>query len=91
MSKKAIGDPEEIRRFAQDLKRFNDDLSHQLQVLRSRMASLSQSWRDQEQRKYEEEFDQTVRTMDRFSKLTAEQIPFLLRKAQRLEDYLDQR
>lgn len=91
MSKKAIGDPEEIRRFAQDLKRFNDDLAHQLQVLRSRMASLSQSWRDQEQRKYEEEFDQTVRTMDRFSKLTAEQIPFLLRKAQRLEDYLDQR
>ena len=91
MSKKAIGDPEEIRRFAQDLKRFNDDLSHQLQVLRSRMASLSQSWRDQEQRKYEEEFDQTVRTMDRFSKLTAEQIPFLLRKVQRLEDYLDQR
>ena len=54
---KAIADPEEIRRFAHDLKRFNDDLTHQLQVMRSRMASLSQSWRDQEQRKFEEEFD----------------------------------
>ena len=46
---KAIADPEEIRRFAHDLKRFNDDLTHQLQLMRSRMSSLSQSWRDQEQ------------------------------------------
>ena len=45
---KAIADPEEIRRFAHDLKRFNDDLTHQLQVMRSRMSSLSQSWRDQD-------------------------------------------
>jgi len=71
---KAIADPEEIRRFAHDLKRFNDDLTHQLQ-----------------ERKFEEEFDHTVKAMDRFAKLAAEQIPFLLRKAQRIEDYLQQR
>jgi uncharacterized protein YukE len=59
--------------------------------MRSRMASLSQSWRDQEQRKFEEEFDHTIKAMDRFSKLAADQIPFLLRKAQRIEDYLQQR
>ena len=88
---KAIADPEENRRFAHDLKRFNDDLTHQLQVMRSRMSSLSQSWRDQEQRKFEEEFDHTVKAMDRFAKLAAEQIPFLLRKAQRIEEYLQQR
>ena len=88
---KAIADPEEIRRFAQDLKRFNDDLTHQLQLMRSRMSTLSQSWRDQEQRKFEEEFDHTVKAMDRFTKASVEQIPFLLRKAQRIEDYLQQR
>ena len=60
---KAIADPEEIRRFAQDLKRFNDDLTHQLQLMRSRMSTLSQSWRDQEQRKFEEEFDYTVKAV----------------------------
>ena len=58
---KAIADPEEIRRFAQDLKRFNDDLTHQLQLMRSRMSTLSQSWRDQEQRKFEEEFEAKVK------------------------------
>jgi len=55
------------------------------------MANLSQSWRDQEQRKFEEEFDFTVKAMDRFTKSSAEQIPFLLRKAQRIEEYLEQR
>jgi uncharacterized protein YukE len=88
---KAIADPEEIRRFAHDLKRFNDDLAHQIQVMRSRMSSLSQSWRDQEQHKFEEEFDHTIKAIDRFAKAGTEQIPFLLRKAQRIEDYLQQR
>ena len=88
---KAIADPEEIRRFAHDLKRFNDDLTHQIQVMRSRMSSLSQSWRDQEQHKFEEEFDNTIKAIDRFAKAGSEQIPFLLRKAQRIEDYLQQR
>ena len=88
---KAIADSEEIRRFAHDLKRFNDDLIHQLQLMRSRMSSLSQSWRDQEQRKFEEEFDHTIKAIDRFAKAGTEQIPFLLRKAQRIEDYLQQR
>ena len=88
---KAIADPEKIRRFAHDLKRFNDDLTHQIQVMRSRMSSLSQSWRDQEQRKFEEEFDHTIKAINRFAKVGTEQIPFLLRKAQRIEDYLQQR
>ncbi len=88
---KAIADPEEIRRFAHDLKRFNDDLTHQIQLMRSRMGSLSQSWRDQEQRKFEEEFDTTIKSINKFAKITNEQIPFLLRKAQRIEDYLQQK
>ncbi|MDP7005189.1 MAG: WXG100 family type VII secretion target [Phycisphaerales bacterium] len=88
---KAIADPEEIRRFAHDLKRFNDDLTHQIQLMRSRMSSLSQSWRDQEQRKFEEEFDTTIKSINKFAKVTNEQIPFLLRKAQRIEDYLQQK
>ena len=74
---KAIADPEEIRRFAHDLKRFNDDLTHQLQLMRSRMATLSQSWRDQEQRKFEEEFDFTVKAMDRFTKSISRTNPIL--------------
>jgi isopropylmalate/homocitrate/citramalate synthase len=55
------------------------------------MGTLSQSWRDQEQAKFEEEFDATIKTLHRFIKASDVHIPFLLRKAQRIEEYLQQR
>ena len=52
---------------------------------------LCRTWRDQEHAKFAEEFDQTTKVLKRFLKVSETQIPFLLRKAQRLEDYLQQR
>ena len=88
---KAVADPAELRRFAQELKRFNNDLQGNMQSLQARMGTLSQSWRDQEQAKFEEEFDSTMKTLARFLKTAEVHIPFLLRKAQRIEDYPQQR
>ena len=88
---KAVADPAELRRFAQDLKRFNNELQGNMQGLQARLGTLSQSWRDQEQSKFEEEFDATTKTLARFIKAAEVHIPFLLRKAQRIEDYLQQR
>ena len=88
---KAVADPGEIRRFAHDLKRFNNEIQGQMQTMQARMGTLSQSWRDQEQAKFEEEFDTTMKTLQRFMKASEVHIPFLLRKAQRIEDYLQQR
>lgn len=88
---KAIVDPAELRRFAQDLKRFNGELMNQMSMLQGRLELLSQSWRDQEQQKFTEEFEQTMRTLHRFVQASDEHIPFLLRKAERIEDYLQQR
>ena len=88
---KAVADPAEIRRFAQDLKRFNNEIQGQMQSVQARMGTLSQSWRDQEQAKFEEEFDATMKTLLRFMKASEVHIPFLLRKAQRIEEYLQQR
>ncbi len=88
---KAVADPGEIRRFAHDLKRFNNEIQGQMQTMQARMGTLAQSWRDQEQAKFEEDFDATMKTLQRFMKASEVHIPFLLRKAQRLEDYLQQR
>jgi uncharacterized protein YukE len=88
---KAIADPDELRRFAQDLKRFTDEMQNNLTVLHGRLESLSESWRDQEQQKFREEFEQTIRVLARFSNAANQHIPFLLRKAERLDDYLQQR
>jgi len=88
---KAIVDPVELRRFAHDLKRFNETLASQMAVLHGRMVALGQSWRDQEHNKFAEEFDQTLKVLTRFVDSSNKHIPFLIRKADRVEEYLQQR
>lgn len=88
---KAVADPEEIRRFAQTLKRFSAGLGQQMSQVSGQMASLGQTWRDQEHIKFANEFEQTLRQLARFNEAVEEQVPFLLRKADRLEEYLRQR
>lgn len=88
---KAVVDPQELRRFAADLRKFNGELQGVMATLSARMASLSQSWRDQEQVKFAEEFDSTVKVLSRFLKASEVHIPFLLRKADRIDEYLKQR
>jgi uncharacterized protein YukE len=88
---KAVVDPAELRRFAQDLKRLNTTLRDQLAVLQARTSELGQTWRDQEQVKFAEEFEQTVRVLARFTDAADKHIPFLLRKAEKIEEYLNQR
>ena len=88
---KAMVDPAELRRFARDLKRFDDDLQRQVAVLQSRLRSLGETWRDQEQREFSEQFELTVRALKKFTEASSEHVPFLLRKADRIDEYLKQR
>jgi uncharacterized protein YukE len=87
----AIVDPGELRRFAHNLKQFNTELQNQLSVLHGQLLNLGSTWRDQEHLKFTEEFEHTVLVINRFVEATDEHIPFLLRKAERVEDYLQQR
>ncbi len=87
----AIVDPEQLRRFAQNLKRFNADLQNQLMTLHGQMKNLGQSWRDKEQQKFTEEFEQTMLALSKFIDAVDLHVPFLLRKADRAEEYLRQR
>jgi uncharacterized protein YukE len=87
----AIVDPEELRRFATNLKRFNADLQHHLTVLHGQLQGLGDTWRDQEHIKFVQEFEQTLAVMERFVETANQHIPFLLRKAQRVEEYLQQK
>jgi uncharacterized protein YukE len=85
---KAVVDPEELRLFARDLKRFNNELKNQLTVLNGRYIALGQTWRDQEHRKFAQQYEDTMRSLTRFMEVSVEQIPFLLRKAEQIDEYL---
>ena len=87
----AIVDPSELRRFAQNLRKFNTELQERLGSLSGQLQSLNTSWRDQEQRKFSEEFEGHIRAIMRYTEATDQYVPFLLRKAERIEEYLQQR
>ena len=87
----AIMDPEQVRRFAEELKRFNTDLQDKIISLQARFAAVGDTWQDQEHSKFAEEFKQTMKALKKFIELSKEHTPFLLRKAQRIEEYLNQR
>ena len=84
-------EPEKVRRFAEELQRFNSDLENRVVMLQSRFSSLGDTWQDQEHEKFAEEFKQTMKALKKFVELSKEHTPYLLRKAQRIEDYLNQR
>ena len=88
---KAIVDPGELRRFAAELKRFNGDLLAQLSTVNRQFIRLGETWRDQEHAKFAGEFEQMVRVVSKFAEASEKQVPLLLRKAQSIQDYLDQR
>jgi uncharacterized protein YukE len=87
----AIMDPEQVRRFAEELKRFNTDLQNSMASLQARFAALGDTWQDQEHSKFSEEFKQTVKALKKFVEVSNQHTPYLMRKAQRIEEYLNQR
>ena len=87
----AIVDPAELRRFVQHLKHFSAEMMSQMQTSQRQLASLGATWRDQEHQKFVDEFEQQMRTLSRFVDATDQYVPYLLRKAERIEEYLQQR
>lgn len=87
----AIMDPEKVRRFADELQRFNADLQNRVTLLQARFAALGDTWQDQEHEKFADEFAQILKALKKFVEASNQQTPYLLRKAQRIEEYLNQR
>ena len=87
----AIMDPEQVRRFAEELQRFNREVEARMATLQARFTALGDTWQDQEQARFADEFKQTMKALKKFIESAGHQAPFLLRKAQRIEEYLNQR
>ena len=84
----AIVDPAELRRFAHNLKQFTNELHNQMLVLHGQLVGLGDTWRDQEHEKFLQEFEQTMQALEHYIETVNQHIPYLLRKAELIEDYL---
>ena len=87
----AIVDPAELRRFAARLRHFSEEVMEQMQMVQRQLTALGSTWRDQEQQKFAEEFEAQLTTFKRFAESTGEYVPYLIRRAERVEEYLQQR
>ncbi len=87
----AIVDPAELKRFAHNLKQFTSELQNQMLVLHGQLVGLGDTWRDQEHEKFVQEFEATMQVIQRFTEAANQHVPFLVRKAERVEEYLQQK
>ena len=87
----AIVSPEELERFAGNLKKFNEQLRSMTSSLNGQFKHLGATWRDQEHQKFANEYQHTMKVIGRFLQTADQHIPFLMRKAQRAREYLNQR
>jgi WXG100 family type VII secretion target len=86
-----VNNPEALEGFARNLKKFNGELREKVSSLQGQFSQLGEVWRDQEHQKFAQEFEQTMRTLNKFIQDADAHAPFLMRKAQKLREYLNQR
>ena len=86
----AIVDPTELRRFAQTLRRFNEEINEKTAGIAGQLNTLAQTWRDREHLKFSEDFTSNMKALGRFVESNETYIPYLMRKAQLIEEYLQQ-
>ena len=84
----AVVDPEELRQFALSLKKFTGNLRERASALANQLTVLSSTWRDQEHKKFAEQFDANMKVLLRFAETNDEYVPYLMRKAEHIEAYL---
>jgi len=84
----AIGDPDELDRFAQSLTHFIEILNEEVNSLNHSFAALGDTWQDEKRASFEEEYNALVQQLSHFEANASEQVPYLHALASRLRDYL---
>jgi uncharacterized protein YukE len=84
----AVVDPDELREFARALRKFNQDVRDRVSRLNQQLSALGTSWRDQEQKRFVQQYDEHVKMLGRFLETSERHVPYLLRKADQIDEYL---
>jgi len=84
----AVGDPDELERFARALQEFLGSLNDALGHLNGAFAALGDTWQDEKRARFEEQYNALVQQLRQFEANASEQIPYLATLATRLREYL---
>ena len=81
----ANANPDDLRRFSKSLRRFAQEVDASLARLNSEFRSLH--WQDDQQKRFETEFQRSTASMKAFLRSVEDYAPALERKARALDDY----
>lgn len=84
----AIVDPEQLRQFAGMLKHYSQQIRESTSSLSQAQSRLADSWRDQEHRKFVDEFEEQVKLVHKLLESTEKHVPYLMKKAAIIDEYL---
>jgi uncharacterized protein YukE len=84
----AVGDPEELERFAYALQRFVDSLDDAVGNLNGAFVALGDTWQDEKRARFEDDYNALLQQLQQFNTNASEQVPYLAALASRLRDYL---
>lgn len=84
----AVVDPDDVRQFALSLKKFNAELRERLTSLNNQLRTLGMTWRDQEHKRFAEQFESHTKNLVRFVDANDAHVRYLVRKAEQIEEYL---
>lgn len=84
----AIGDPEDIRSFSNNLEHYLSTVEEETGRLNSAFEQLGESWQDQQRASFEETFKELLNALQNFKDNASEQIPHLRTMAEDLSTYL---
>jgi uncharacterized protein YukE len=88
MPQGAVVDPDELERFARALQQFSAQMSQDKSRLSAQFARLEETWRDQEHKKFAQDFQQTMTVLGRFTRSAEQHAPHLQQKARTIREYL---
>lgn len=88
---KAVVDPDDLHRFAVELRRFTGTVQDHVSHINRQFVKLGETWQDQEHAKFAAEFQHMVQVLQKFVSASEDQVPVLMRKAEAIRRYLESR
>ena len=79
-------DPEKMRKFAGDLKRFSDTVSGEMSGIRGRLGRLGETWQDQQYEAFVDVFVRAEEKLRDFVRETQRAAPLIERDAAAIEE-----
>jgi uncharacterized protein YukE len=86
MSQQIHTDPERMRRFAGDLKKFADTVSSEMAGIRGRLGRLGDTWQDQQYEAFVGIFEKAESVLKNFVEETRRAAPLIERDAAAAEE-----